>query len=331
MRTAIQNIPLLVPTAADYDSLLGNGRDTLVLTGGTLTGATVEIGADVAWRVEGTSYVDVGGLLRPLPGSGFAVATGHRFVFQNGGRLEARGKSDSVIVFTAIDTTASWLGLEFSGAPGDTSYLTNVVLSHSDGPYRTGSWSYRPVLAMDSHPLVIDSSVVRQMRRYGVALQSAGSRFSRSVVDTAGGDVWQAAVELGASTTFEGSLVRSATGIGAQITGADVTVSASEITTSGSHGVYVTTATGVLINDCNIFDNAGNGVENVTGVVVDATNNWWGDADGPTGTSGDGVSADVNYTPWATAPFTISPPAPPLPAPPMVAPMTGGRSSGGGP
>jgi hypothetical protein len=55
--------------------------------------------------------------------------------------------------------------------------------------------------------------------------------------------------------------------------------------------------------DCNkIYDNAF-GLDNPTGVVVNAVGNWWGDATGPThlsnpGGSGDEVSDDVTFTPW---------------------------------
>ncbi|NUE03255.1 right-handed parallel beta-helix repeat-containing protein [Halorubraceae archaeon YAN] len=62
----------------------------------------------------------------------------------------------------------------------------------------------------------------------------------------------------------------------------------------------------VTINENNITGNEPFGVNNETGVLLDATNNWWGDADGPSGEgpgSGDAVSEDVDFTPFATTPF----------------------------
>jgi len=64
-------------------------------------------------------------------------------------------------------------------------------------------------------------------------------------------------------------------------------------------------ATGNVIHFNNIAGNLPYGVYNEnTGEVVDATNNWWGDASGPGGEgpgTGDEVSANVEYEPWLGA------------------------------
>lgn len=58
----------------------------------------------------------------------------------------------------------------------------------------------------------------------------------------------------------------------------------------------------VAINNSNVVGNTDFGVKNdCTGVTVDATSNWWGASDGPSGVgpgSGDAVSANVDYDPW---------------------------------
>ncbi|WP_374689386.1 right-handed parallel beta-helix repeat-containing protein [Promineifilum sp.] len=57
----------------------------------------------------------------------------------------------------------------------------------------------------------------------------------------------------------------------------------------------------VDVNRNSIAGNVSNGVENISTLEVDATCNWWGAADGPGPVgpgSGDGVSADVDFTPW---------------------------------
>jgi len=62
----------------------------------------------------------------------------------------------------------------------------------------------------------------------------------------------------------------------------------------------------VTVSDCNdIFDNDGDGVYNDSGYMVDATENWWGDASGPGGEgpgTGDEVNENVDYEPWLMAP-----------------------------
>lgn len=62
-------------------------------------------------------------------------------------------------------------------------------------------------------------------------------------------------------------------------------------------------STGNHINNNNIFGNGVWGIFSKTDSVVDATNNWWGAVDGPSGVgvgSGDAVSTNVNFTPWLT-------------------------------
>ncbi len=60
-----------------------------------------------------------------------------------------------------------------------------------------------------------------------------------------------------------------------------------------------------FINCNQIYDN-GIGLDNPTGVVVNAVGNWWDDPSGPThvsnpGGSGDIISDDVTFTPWETS------------------------------
>ena len=70
------------------------------------------------------------------------------------------------------------------------------------------------------------------------------------------------------------------------------------------------------INFNNIDGNTGFGVNNFDSVVIDATNNWWGHASGPSGEGGrknkagkiigkgDAVSLHVNWDPWLSHPIT---------------------------
>ena len=78
-------------------------------------------------------------------------------------------------------------------------------------------------------------------------------------------------------------------------------------------GLQVDTAvalSGIITIEGNLFkDNGGNGVENASGVPLDAKYNSWGIDTGPD--FGDGISDDVNAEPWTFAEifFDVDPPA----------------------
>lgn len=72
----------------------------------------------------------------------------------------------------------------------------------------------------------------------------------------------------------------------------------------GEPGKNNTKPTNINVSIASITGNTQFGLSNlVSGVTVDAKNNWWGNASGPThagnpGGTGDKVSDNVNYTPW---------------------------------
>jgi len=67
-------------------------------------------------------------------------------------------------------------------------------------------------------------------------------------------------------------------------------------------------ATTVFVNDNSIHNNSPNGVTNKAAALLDATNNWWGSADGPAPDgSGDQVSANVSFDPYLSNPSTCAP------------------------
>jgi hypothetical protein len=67
----------------------------------------------------------------------------------------------------------------------------------------------------------------------------------------------------------------------------------------------------VNIFSSNISGNGGAGLNNESGVLVNARYNWWGDASGPGGLgsgSGDAVWGHVSYEPWLLEPDCLPPP-----------------------
>ncbi len=61
------------------------------------------------------------------------------------------------------------------------------------------------------------------------------------------------------------------------------------------------------VDNCAFSQNGGVGLRNgsPTAFAVTARSNWWGDAAGPGGPSGDGVSAGVDFTPFLTVPPSL--------------------------
>ena len=73
-------------------------------------------------------------------------------------------------------------------------------------------------------------------------------------------------------------------------------------------GVRLTGTATAVVHSNGIFDNTNYGLQNTTGVIIDAEDNWWGDASGPYKDPenkcglGNKVSNDVDFQPWRTTP-----------------------------
>ena len=113
-------------------------------------------------------------------------------------------------------------------------------------------------------------------------------------------------------TTFSGGSIYNCSSTGIYVLGGckNLSISGLDITNNGKHGIgirhyYGTACENVDINCNNIVGHTSTdcyGVKNYEGDNdVDATNNWWGDASGPSGVglgTGDAVSDYVLYDPW---------------------------------
>ena len=104
------------------------------------------------------------------------------------------------------------------------------------------------------------------------------------------------------------------TGLRIGSTAYNLNVNNNTIANSADHNVYVadrgtTDLSNLHINDNN-FENNPSGMSNETSVVIDAENNWWNDASGPSGVgpgSGDPVGLNIDYDPWRTTPVGAAP------------------------
>lgn len=109
----------------------------------------------------------------------------------------------------------------------------------------------------------------------------------------------------GATLTVDGSTISSnvSGGIGTTIESI-TTITNSIISDHSETGVYSSGGPTTITDSC-ITDNAQGVFSRPDTPLVDATNNWWGAADGPSGAgpgSGDPVSNNVNFTPFLTEP-----------------------------
>jgi len=88
------------------------------------------------------------------------------------------------------------------------------------------------------------------------------------------------------------------------------TIFGSRIADNGDNGVCFTEGSPPLIRHSAFVRNSGFGVNNLDDtVIVDARENWWGDASGPGGIgpgNGDEVSEYVDYIDWLTTPITLT-------------------------
>lgn len=288
----VSAVSKLYPGPSQQDSLLGNARDTLVVTGGILQWY-VHPNSRIPWRVTGDITVQWVGILHAGPGASLSFTAYRGITARGGGTIVARGTKAAPVLFTAADSQG-WSGISLEGAPSAASYLTNVRIEHVKAFHHHG------VFAQDSHTVVIDSAVFRQ-NVWPVGLVSPGSRISRSRVDTTLSP--NPAVELASNAKIESTLIRGSAGGGLRVHTATAQIVSCEIRGSADYGIQLLAA--APVHDCSLVDNGGPGIENLAPATADVENNWWGDAAGPTGTNGDGVSGPLDHTPWRTTPFVL--------------------------
>jgi hypothetical protein len=284
----VSAFPRIYSTVAKQDSLLGNARDTLVVTGGILQQWALPAPA-LPWHVTGNIVVQYLGILLPMPGAVLAFDSAAEISATNGGRLVARGTAAAPVLFTASNTAAGWHGIMLDGEPTLSSYLTNVRIEYA---------YYHGVNVNLFHTLIIDSTVIR--RSSALLLNGENSRISRSRIDSAFAS--PAVLMIGRDGTMESTLIRASWGVGLEI-GFNVQVLSCEVRDSGGDGIVV--ISGNEVHNCNLVNNAGYGISTMFGDSINVENNWWGDAAGPDGPNGDGVAPTLDYTPWRTTPYVL--------------------------
>lgn len=280
-------------TPALQDSLRGNGRDTVVVMTSVLT-ASLTAGPRIPFLVRGSIAVEAGGSVVAQPGARLAFRPGMGMSFQNGGRLWSRGSAAAPVVLTADDRARGWAGLTLHGYTVSTSYVTNTRVEHVH-------LAETAVEALGYHRVIVDSSVIRQSGR-AVVMTSENSRLMRTRVDTTLSSDGPA-VLLHANARIESTRITAPAGAGIQVDWPQVVVASCEVRDGDGTGIELNAA--VAVNNCNLVNNGGPGLRNLSETAVSATGNWWGSTGGPHGTGGDGAEGPMTVSPWRTTPFVL--------------------------
>jgi hypothetical protein len=284
----------LYPTVALQDSLRGNALDTVVVRGGEVRNA-LTVSPRLPLRLTEGFTVGAGGVLTVAPGTRLSFGAHVGMGFRNGGRLWSRGTPASPVVLTADDPAYGWGGISFMGDGTSTNYVTNTRIEHV-GLEGTG------VLALGSHRVIVDSSVIRMSGR-AASLHSTNSRLSRTRVDTTLNADFPA-VDLGANARLESTRILAAAGHGLNITSGTVVVASCDIR-DGERDAILMDYAAAPVHNCNFVNNRGMGIRNNSFTRVSVTGNWWNSTGGPFGAGGANMFGPLDHSPWRTTPYVL--------------------------
>jgi hypothetical protein len=323
------------------NTISGNTHDRLGIGGGSVLSGThlslISLGGREGYVLADDVSVPLTVTLTVDPG--VTVMGENNVELQVLGHLEAVGTEGDPILFTSATDTGpgQWSGLAFDGGTGDLRHVTVRYAGDQNGITYSSIGVRNGQLRIESSQVISESADYYSTPDYGLYASNSQVVVSDTLFSGNGKRKEDYGLyATGASTvlTVTGSTFDNNGGHGMQIADGQAIVSDTSFTSNGNNAsvaaLGVTGVGSVLVRHATVADNAGDGVtiasgsspsvtvthsaihgngaegvDNDSGVSVDARNNWWGDRTGPGGEgigTGDEVSGDVVYYPWLPVP-----------------------------
>jgi len=193
----------------------------------------------------------------------------------------------------SIDNTAD--GIFAMECPGIQITNCNITNSGDHGMW-VGTFAYWSMGPSDN--ALISNNKIDGAREGGISfVGSDGATISGNTITNVAGEGWS----VGALSLKDGP---------SNVEAFNNTIYGNDGNWSGyngtGHGIGIDgTPSNIYLNYNKIYDNAGYGIYNYSGITIDATHNWWGDKSGPNHSTlnttgiGDKVSDNVKFCPWA--------------------------------
>ncbi|MCP4985691.1 MAG: DUF11 domain-containing protein, partial [Colwellia sp.] len=151
------------------------------------------------------------------------------------------------------------------------------------------------IMNRDNGVLLLSGTIVQDNLANGGAARGGGIRNNR------GGQLTITNSQIISNTALgEGGGIENQNFTGAAVMTVTNSIIAYNQSGSTGGGLWLADGTATIDNSCIVF----NTDTAVSGLVITATGNWWGAADGPSGVgsgSGDSVGSGISYTPYLTS------------------------------
>lgn len=219
--------------------------------------------------------------------------------------LSAVGTANNPVRFEATDASQGWEGILVDTNQSAALLRTDLVEVRITDAKR----------AVEGHRWIdVDRVFISGYREVGLDFHGIASVIQVTVAGYAGPGGSGTAVQVGPGSGLSGANMRlirvdHAGQYGVRVVGGLARLQDCELTAGAGDGMVIEAAasTFTAITGCNITNNAGVGVNSAASSNIFAQGNWWGDAAGPAGAAGDGVTGAVDASQPASTPFSLGP------------------------